>query len=241
MALVAVVTGGTRGIGASIARSLKAKGVAVAATYVASEEKAQKFRDETGITTVKWDAGDPEACRKGIAEVEGKLGPVDILVNNAGITRDTTFHKMTPQQWDEVISTNLGSCFAMTRAVYEGMRERGFGRIISIGSVNGQRGQYGQVNYAAAKAGIIGFTKALALECASKNITVNVVAPGYVDTEMVAAVPPDVLKKIIAIIPAARLGTAEDVARAVLFLADYAQSFITGSTITVNGGQYMLG
>jgi acetoacetyl-CoA reductase len=174
-------------------------------------------------------------------EVEAKLGPVDILVNNAGITRDTTFHKMSDQQWDEVIKTNLGSCFNMTRAVYDGMRERGFGRIISIGSVNGQRGQYGQVNYAAAKAGIIGFTKALALECASKNITVNVVAPGYVDTEMVAAVPQEVLKKIIGTIPAGRLGTAEDVARAVLFLSDDTQSFITGSTITVNGGQYMLG
>ena len=241
MARVAVVTGGTRGIGAAIARSLKDKGVAVAATYVASEEKAQRFRDETGITTLKWDAADPEACRKGVKEVEAKLGPVDILVNNAGITRDTTFHKMSDQQWAEVITTNLGSCFNMTRAVYEGMRERGFGRIISIGSVNGQRGQYGQVNYAAAKAGIIGFTKALALECASKNITVNVVAPGYVDTEMVAAVPQEVLKKIISTIPAARLGTAEDVARAVLFLSDDAQSFITGSTITVNGGQYMLG
>ena len=241
MARVAVVTGGTRGIGAAIARSLKEKGVAVAATYLASEEKAQRFRDETGITTLKWDAADPEACRKGVQEVEAKLGPVDILVNNAGITRDATFHKMSDQQWDEVINTNLGSCFAMTRAVYEGMRERGFGRIISIGSVNGQRGQYGQVNYAAAKAGIIGFTKALALECAAKNITVNVVAPGYVDTEMVAAVPQEVLKKIIGTIPAGRLGTAEDVARAVLFLADDAQSFITGSTITVNGGQYMLG
>jgi len=205
MARVAVVTGGTRGIGAAIARVLKERGVAVAATYVASEENAQRFRDETGIT------------------------------------RDTTFHKMSGQQWDDVVRTNLGSCFAMTRAVIEGMRDRGFGRIISIGSVNGQRGQYGQVNYAAAKAGIIGFTKALALECAAKNITVNVVAPGYVDTEMVAAVPPDVLKKIIGTIPAGRLGSAEDVARAVLFLADDAQSFITGSTITVNGGQYMLG
>jgi acetoacetyl-CoA reductase len=241
MARVAVVTGGTRGIGAAIARALKEKGAAVAATYVASEEKAQRFRDETGITTLKWDAADHDSCRKGIQEVEAKLGPVDILVNNAGITRDTTFHKMSEQQWDEVIRTNLGSCFAMTRAVYEGMRERGFGRIVSIGSVNGQRGQYGQVNYAAAKAGIIGFTKALALECAAKNITVNVVAPGYVDTEMVAAVPQEVLKKIIGTIPAGRLGTAEDVARAVLFLCDDAQSFITGSTITVNGGQYMLG
>ena len=241
MARVAVVTGGTRGIGAAIARAFKAKGISVAATYVASEEKAQRFRDETGITTLKWDVADAEACRKGVKEVEAKLGPIDILVNNAGITRDTTFHKMSDSQWDEVIRTNLGSCYNMTRAVYEGMRERGFGRIISIGSVNGQRGQYGQVNYSAAKAGIIGFTKALALECAAKNITVNVVAPGYVDTEMVAAVPQEVLKKIIATIPAARLGTAEDVARAVLFLADDSQSFITGSTITVNGGQYMLG
>jgi acetoacetyl-CoA reductase len=241
MARVAVVTGGTRGIGAAIARAFKANGMKVAATYVSSEEKAQLFRDETGITTLKWDASDPEACRKGVAEVEATLGPIDIIVNNAGITRDTTFHKMSDSQWDEVIRTNLGSCFAMARAVIEGMRDRGFGRIISISSVNGQRGQYGQVNYSAAKAGIIGFTKALALENANKNITINVVAPGYVDTEMVAAVPPDVLKKIIGQIPAGRLGTAEDIARAVLFLADDAQSFITGSTISINGGQYMLG
>jgi acetoacetyl-CoA reductase len=241
MARVAVVTGGTRGIGAAIARAFKANGMKVAATYVSNEEKAQLFRDETGITTLKWDASDPEACRKGVAEVEATLGPIDIIVNNAGITRDTTFHKMSDSQWDEVIRTNLGSCFSMARAVIEGMRDRGFGRIISISSVNGQRGQYGQVNYSAAKAGIIGFTKALALENANKNITINVVAPGYVDTEMVAAVPPDVLKKIIGQIPAGRLGTAEDIARAVLFLADDAQSFITGSTISINGGQYMLG
>jgi acetoacetyl-CoA reductase len=213
----------------------------VAATYVSSDDKAQRFRDETGIMTLKWDASDPEACRKGVAEVEAALGPIDIIVNNAGITRDTTFHKMSDTQWDEVIRTNLGSCYAMTRAVIEGMRDRGFGRIISISSVNGQRGQYGQVNYSAAKAGIIGFTKALAQENANKNVTVNVVAPGYVDTEMVAAVPAEVLKKIIGQIPAGRLGAAEDIARAVLFLADDAQSFITGSTISINGGQYMLG
>jgi acetoacetyl-CoA reductase len=241
MARVALVTGGTRGIGAAIAKLFKDAGYKVCATYAGNDAAAQKFKAETGIAVEKWDACSMKGCAEGVGRVEKALGPVDVLVNNAGITRDGTFHKMTEEQWDAVLNINLKSCFTMTRAVIEGMRERSFGRIIAIGSINGQRGQYGQVNYCAAKAGIIGFTKALALENATKGITVNCVAPGYVDTDMVAAVPPDVLKKIIAQIPAARLGAAVDIARAVLYLAADESSFITGSTISINGGQYMLG
>src|SRR3954465_6522474 len=217
MARVALVTGGTRGIGAAIAKLFKDGGYKVCATYAGNDAAAQKFKAETGIAVEKWDASSMKGCAEGVARVEKALGPVDVLVNNAGITRDGTFHKMTEDQWDAVLNTNLKSCFTMTRAVIDGMRERSFGRIIAIGSINGQRGQYGQVNYCAAQAGIIRFTKALALENATKGITVNCVAPGYVDTDMVAAVPPDVLKKIIAQIPAARLGAAVDIARAVLY------------------------
>ena len=241
MARVALVTGGTRGIGAAIAKLFKDAGYKVCATYAGNDEAAQRFKAETGIPVEKWNCCDMAGCTAGVGRVEKALGPVDVLVNNAGITRDGTFHKMSEQQWDEVLDTNLKSCFTMTRAVIEGMRERSFGRIITIGSINGQRGQYGQVNYCAAKAGIIGFTKALALENATKGITVNVVAPGYVDTDMVAAVPPDILKKIIMQIPVGRLGAAIDIARAVLYLANDDSGFITGSTISINGGQYMLG
>ena len=241
MSRVAVVTGGTRGIGAAIARLFKDGGYKVCATYASNDAAAASFKAETGIMVEKWDCCDMAGCAAGVARIEKALGPVDILINNAGITRDGTFHKMTEQQWDDVINTNLKSCFTMTRAVIEGMRERSFGRIITIGSINGQRGQYGQVNYCAAKAGIIGFTKALALENATKGITVNVVAPGYVDTDMVAAVPPDILKKIITQIPVGRLGAAIDIARAVFYLAADESGFITGSTISINGGQYMLG
>ena len=241
MARVALVTGGTRGIGAAIAKLFKDASYKVCATYAGNDEAAARFKAETGIPVEKWNCADMAGCTAGVGRVEKALGPVDVLVNNAGITRDGTFHKMSEQQWDEVVDTNLKSCFTMTRAVIEGMRERSFGRIITIGSINGQRGQYGQVNYCAAKAGIIGFTKALALETATKGITVNVVAPGYVDTDMVAAVPPDILKKIIMQIPVGRLGAAVDIARAVLYLANDDSGFITGSTISINGGQYMLG
>ncbi len=241
MARVALVTGGTRGIGAAIATLFKDAGYKVCATYAGNDEAAQRFKAETGIPVEKWNCCDMAGCTAGVGRVEKALGPVDVLVNNAGITRDGTFHKMSEQQWDEVLDTNLKSCFTMTRAVIEGMRERSFGRVITIGSINGQRGQYGQVNYCAAKAGIIGFTKALALETATKGITINVVAPGYVDTDMVAAVPPDILKKIIMQIPVGRLGAAVDIARAVLYLANDDSGFITGSTISINGGQYMLG
>jgi acetoacetyl-CoA reductase len=241
MARVALVTGGTRGIGAAVAKLFKQAGYGVCATYAGNDAAAASFKEETGIRVEKWDACHMPGCREGIARIEAALGPIDVLVNNAGITRDSVFHKMTEEQWDDVLVTNLKSCFTMTRSVIEGMRERGFGRIINISSVNGQRGQYGQVNYCAAKAGIIGFTKALALETASKGITINVVAPGYVDTDMVAAVPPDILKKIITQIPVGRLGAAVDIARAVLYLAAEESGFITGSTISINGGQYMLG
>jgi acetoacetyl-CoA reductase len=241
MARVAVVTGGTRGIGAAVSKLFKDAGYKVCATYAGNDDAAERFKAETGIAVAKWDACSMSGCTEGVARVTATLGPVDVLVNNAGITRDGTFHKMTEQQWDEVLNTNLKSCFTMTRAVIEGMRERNFGRIVSIGSINGQRGQYGQVNYCAAKAGMIGFTKALALENATKGITVNVVAPGYVDTDMVSAVPPDILKKIIMQVPVGRLGAAIDIARAVLYLAADESGFITGSTISINGGQYMLG
>ena len=241
MARVAVVTGGTRGIGAAVARALKDAGYAVAANYAGNDEAANKFRAETQVPVYKWDVGNYEACAQGIKKVETELGPVDILVNNAGITRDIMFHKMAPDQWGQVINTNLSSLYNMCRQVIEGMRERNFGRIINISSINGQKGQLGQVNYSAAKAGEIGFTKALALENARKGITVNAICPGYIATEMVMAVPKDVLEKnIIPQIPAGRLGEPQEIARCVLFLAGDEAGFITGSTLSANGGQYMI-
>jgi acetoacetyl-CoA reductase len=239
MARVAVVTGGTRGIGRAISVALNNAGYRVAANYGGNDQAAQSFNAETGIPVFKFDVSDFNACTQGIKAIEGALGPVDILVNNAGITRDTTMHRMSHEQWNAVIQTNLTSCFNTARAVIDGMRSRGFGRIVNIGSINGQAGQYGQVNYAAAKSGIHGFTKALAQEGAARGITVNAVAPGYVDTEMVRAVPADVLEKIIARIPVGRLGKAEDIARTVLFLIADEADFITGSTLSVNGGQHM--
>ncbi len=239
MSRVAIVTGGTRGIGAAISVGLKEAGHKVAATYAGNDEAAQKFTGETGIPAWKFDVADFAACEESCAKIENDLGPVDILVNNAGITRDGTMHRMTFEQWNAVIQTNLNSCFNMSRCLIEGMRSRGFGRIVSIGSVNGQAGQFGQANYSAAKAGIHGFTKALAQEGAGKGITVNAICPGYIDTEMVRAVPEDVLQKIIAKIPVRRLGKPEEIARAVLFLVDDDAGFITGSTLSINGGQYM--
>jgi acetoacetyl-CoA reductase len=241
MARVAIVTGGTRGIGGAISRALKEAGYRVAANYAGNDEAAQAFKQETQIAAYKWDVSDYDACAKGIKAVEADLGPVDILVNNAGITRDTMFHKMTPQQWGQVIATNLGSLFNMCRPVIEGMRERNFGRIINISSINGQKGQMGQVNYSAAKAGELGFTRALAQENARKGITVNAICPGYIATEMVMAVPKDVLEKtIIPQIPTGRLGEPHEVARCVVFLASDGAGFITGSTLSANGGQYMV-
>lgn len=241
MARVALVTGGTRGIGAAISVALKAAGCTVAANYGGNEEVARRFEGETGIRTFKWDVSDFEACKQGIEAVAAALGPIEILVNNAGITRDTTLHRMKPEQWRAVVDTNLDSLFNMIRPVIEGMRERGFGRIVNISSVNGQKGQFGQVNYSAAKAGVMGFTKALAQESAAKGVTVNAVAPGYIATEMVKAVPADVLKaKILPQIPVGRLGEPEEVARCVVFLAADEAGFITGSTLTVNGGQYLI-
>ena len=240
MARVAVVTGGTRGIGEAISVGLKDAGFRVAATYGGNDEAANQFKERTGIAVYKWDVGDFQACRDGIARVEADLGPVEVLVNNAGITRDTTLHRMTVEQWSQVIRTNLDSVFNMTRGVIEGMRERGFGRIVNISSINGQKGQFGQSNYSAAKAGLIGFTKAVAQENAAKGITVNAVAPGYIGTEMVRAVPEDVLKsKILPLIPVGRLGEPEEIARCVVFLAGDGAGFITGSTLSANGGQYM--
>ena len=239
MARVAVVTGGTRGIGAAISRGLKEAGYTVAATYHGNDEAAGRFKAETGAAVYKWDVGKFEACREGVQRVEKELGPVDVLVNNAGITRDTMLHKMTEQQWREVIATNLDSLFFMTRAVIEGMRARGFGRIVNIGSINGQKGQLGQSNYAASKAGLIGFSKSIALENANKGVTCNVIAPGYIRTDMVAAVPENVLQKIVAQIPVGRLGEADEIARCVVFLASDGAGFITGSTLTANGGQYL--
>jgi acetoacetyl-CoA reductase len=241
MARVAVVTGGTRGIGGAISRALKEAGYKVAANYGGNDEAANKFHAETNVTVHKWDVGSHEACAQGLKKVEADLGPVDILVNNAGITRDTMFHKMTPEQWGQVINTNLSSLFNMCRPVIEGMRERNFGRIINISSINGQKGQMGQVNYSAAKAGELGFTKALAQENARKGITVNAICPGYIATEMVMAVSKDVLEKnIIPQIPAGRLGQPEEIARCVVFLAGDDAGFITGATISANGGQYMI-
>ncbi|TAL01861.1 MAG: acetoacetyl-CoA reductase [Rhodospirillaceae bacterium] len=236
---VAVVTGGTRGIGKAISVALKAAGYRVAANYCGNDEAAQEFTKETGVPTYKFDVADYAACKKGVAAITHDLGPVDILVNNAGITRDGTMHKMDCDQWNAVINTNLGSCFNMCRTVIDGMRDRAFGRIVNVGSINGQMGQYGQVNYAAAKSGIHGFTKALAQEGAGKHITVNAIAPGYVDTDMVRSVPPPVLEKIIARIPVGRLGRAEDIARGVLFLVADDADFITGATLSINGGQHM--
>jgi acetoacetyl-CoA reductase len=239
MPRVAVVTGGTRGIGRAISVALKGAGYNVAANYGGNDRAAQLFNEETGIPVFKFDVSDFNACAAGVKKIEAELGPIDVLVNNAGITRDSTMHRMTDDQWNAVIQTNLTSCFNMSRAVIEGMRTRAFGRIVNIGSINGQAGQYGQVNYAAAKSGMHGFTKALAQEGAARGITVNAVAPGYVDTEMVRAVPAEVLEKIIARIPVGRLGKAEDIARAVLFLVADDADFITGSTLSVNGGQHM--
>lgn len=236
---VALVTGGTRGIGRAIAEALVGAGCKVAANYAGNDDAAAMCEKETGIKCYKWDVADFDACESGVAQVEKDLGPVDVLVNNAGITRDGTMHKMDPAQWASVIETNLGSCFNMSRCVIEGMRSRRFGRIVNIGSINGQAGQYGQVNYAAAKSGIHGFTKALAQEGAGTGITVNAIAPGYVDTDMVRAVPQNVLDKIITRIPVGRLGKAHDIARGVLFLVAEDADFITGSTMSINGGQHM--
>ena len=239
MPRVALVTGGTRGIGAAICKALKAAGYAVAATYGGNDEAAQKFKQETGIAVYKWDVSSFEACAAGVKQVESDLGPVDVLVNNAGITRDGMFHRMTPEQWNAVIGTNLGSLFNMTRQVIEGMRNRKFGRIVNISSINGQKGQMGQVNYSAAKAGELGFTKALAQEGARAGITVNAICPGYIATDMVKAMPPDVLQKnILPQIPIGRLGEPEEIARCVVFLASDDAGLITGSTLTANGGQY---
>jgi acetoacetyl-CoA reductase len=236
---VAIVTGGTRGIGAAISVALRDAGHKVAANYGGNDEVARRFTEETGIKTYRFDVSKFEACQSGIEHIVADLGPVEILVNNAGITRDTTIHRMTSEQWQAVIDTNLTACFNMARLVIDGMRERSFGRIVNIGSINGQAGQYGQVNYAAAKSGIHGFTKALAQEGAAKGITVNAIAPGYIDTEMVRAVPANVLEKIVSRVPVGRLGKASEIARGVLFLVDDEGGFITGSTLSINGGQHM--
>lgn len=235
----AIVTGGTRGIGAAISEALHKAGYKVAATYHGNDKAADEFSERTGIATFKFDVANFNACQKAVAKIEEKLGSVSILVNNAGITRDTFLHKMTAEQWAEVMDTNIGSVFNMSRAVIEGMRTRKFGRIVSISSINGQTGQVGQTNYSAAKAAIIGFTKALALESASKGVTVNAIAPGYIDTDMVRAVSPEVLEKIIAKIPVGHLGKPEDIARMVLFLVADDATFTTGATFTVNGAQYL--
>jgi acetoacetyl-CoA reductase len=239
MTRVAIVTGGTRGIGEAVSIALKRADYKVAANYCGNDERAKEFSARTGIASYKWDVSSFEDCTAGVAKVAAELGPVDIVVNNAGITRDATMRKMTRGGWDEVVDTNLGGCFNMCKAVWDGMLERGFGRVVNIGSINGQAGQYGQVNYAAAKSGIHGFTKALSQEGAPKGITVNAIAPGYIDTDMVAAVPPNVLEKIVAKIPVGRLGKADEIARGVLFLVADEAGFVTGSTMSINGGQHM--
>ncbi|HED12656.1 MAG TPA: acetoacetyl-CoA reductase [Gammaproteobacteria bacterium] len=239
MSRVALVTGGTRGIGEAIAIALSGAGYSVAANYGSNKVRAQQFHERTNIPIYQFDVSDFDQCQTAIEQISAELGPVEVLVNNAGITRDGTMHRMSFEQWNAVIQTNLASCFNVSRAVIGGMRDRGFGRIVNIGSINGQAGQYGQVNYAAAKSGIHGFTKALAQEGASRGITVNAIAPGYVNTDMVRAVPEKVLEKIIATIPVGRLGEAEDIARGVLFLVADKASFITGSTVDINGGQHM--
>jgi acetoacetyl-CoA reductase len=240
MARVAVVTGGTRGIGAAVSKALKAAGCQVAATYHSNDDAAAKFKAETGVHVYKWNVAKYDECVAGLAQVAKDLGPVDIIVNNAGITKDGMFHKMTPDQWYDVINTNLNSLFNMTRPVWEGMRERKFGRVICISSINGQKGQMGQVNYSAAKAGDIGFVKALAQEGARAGITVNAICPGYIATDMVKAINPDVVaKNILPLIPVGRLGEPEDIARCVVFLAADDAGFITGATLSANGGQYM--
>jgi acetoacetyl-CoA reductase len=241
MARTAFVTGGTRGIGRAISERLKADGFKVAAGYAGNEEAAERCAKEVGLVIVKGNVGNFDDCTRAVKEVEDQLGPIDVLVNNAGITRDAMLHKMTPQQWNDVIYVNLASIFNMSRQVIEGMRERNYGRIINISSINGQKGQMGQTNYSAAKAGVLGFTKALAQETASKGITVNAVAPGYIDTEMMAAVPQNVLEKIVSTIPVGRLGRAEEIAACVAFLAREDAAFITGATVTANGGQYFAG
>jgi len=241
MGKVALVTGGSRGIGAAISKALKEAGYTVAANYAGNDEKAAAFKAETGISVYKWDVSNYEACAEGIAKVEADLGPISVLVNNAGITRDGMFHKMTPAQWNEVINTNLTGLFNMTHPVWTGMRDRNFGRIINISSINGQKGQMGQVNYSAAKAGDLGFTKALAQEGAAKGITVNAICPGYIGTEMVRAIPEKVLnERIIPQIPVGRLGEPEEIARCVVFLAADSAGFITGSTLSANGGQFFV-
>ena len=240
MARVALVTGGTRGIGAAISRALKAAGYTVGANYASNDEAAAAFKAETGIPVYKWSVADYDSCVEGIAGVEADLGPIEVLVNNAGITRDAPFHRMTREQWSAVVDTNLNGVFNMTHPLWNGMRERGFGRIVNISSINGQKGQFAQVNYSAAKAGDLGFTKALAQEGAKKGITVNAICPGYIATDMVMAVPEKVRESIIAQIPVGRLGEADEIARCVVFLAADDAGFVTGSTITANGGQYFI-
>lgn len=239
MAHVAIVTGGTRGIGRAVSEMLKQDGFTVVANYGGNDDKARTFTEETGIPAYKWDVGDHEACLAGCAQIEKEIGPIDVVVNNAGITRDGTMLKMSFEDWNEVMRINLGGCFNMAKATFDGMRQRKWGRIVNIGSINGQAGQYGQVNYAAAKSGIHGFTKALAQEGARSGITVNAIAPGYIDTDMVAAVPDAVLEKIVAKIPVGRLGKATEIARGVCFLCSEDGGFVTGSTMSINGGQHM--
>jgi acetoacetyl-CoA reductase len=239
MPRTAIVTGGVTGIGAATCRALKQAGYEVAATYFGNRDDAGRFRDETGIPTYEWNVADLAACQRGVAEVTRAIAPIDVLVNNAGITQDATLHKMTYEQWRSVIDVDFGGCFNMCRSVIETMRERRFGRIVNVSSINALAGQFGQTHYAAAKAGIIGFTKSLALEAAARGITVNAIAPGYTDTAMVRAVPADILSKIVATVPIARLGEPEEIDRGIVFLASDDAGFITGQTLSINGGKYM--